>query len=190
MTRLGSWAGGAGALHDPAGILESAREDASFLDGALPVHRSSSAGQHATSLQFAPAGVSIAKDAMALSFMAQGPHDIRPDLLLYVVAKDRTRLPRLFEYGCNYLAAWAARRGLKVTEDVLQVCTVDALAILADRTAPYSVRTRAAELHVRASTLGAVRRCAVSAFTSRYREAVEAYINASLGVGDTRDPLA
>lgn len=113
------------------------------------------------------------RQAMALAFIRVSPYDIRPNLLLYVLEKDDEQLPKLFEYGCRYLAIMLARRGLAVPEEPIYIAVWDALAILQARKAPYNIKERGKELGLGSEAYGALRSVAVRVFTQRYREAFD-----------------
>jgi len=127
------------------------------------------------------------RQAIALAFMRSGVHDIRPDLLLYVAEHDDDRLPRLFGYGCQYLAKRYERAALAVPEDAVQVAVVDALAILRMRKAPYTLKERAGELRLRTHVYGAIRKTAVRLFEQRYHEALARFEAAMSGSEENDD---
>lgn len=121
------------------------------------------------------------RQAAALAFMRIGKHDIRPDLLLYVVEHDDERFTKLFCHGCNYLAVHCARANMDVPEDAIQLAVVDALSILRTRKAAYSLRERARELNLRAHVYGALRKIATRLFEQRYEEALKRFQMAMRG---------
>ena len=123
----------------------------------------------------------LIRQSTALAFMRQGEHDIRPDLLLYVVQHDDERFPRLFCYGCNYLTVWLQRSGQSASEDAIQLAVSDALSILRTRRAPWTLKERAKELRLRLRTFRALRAKAAEMFNKRYVEAVTLYREASRG---------
>ena len=113
------------------------------------------------------------RQAMALAFIQVSPYDIRPNLLLYVLERDDDQLPKLFGYGCRYLSILLARHRLAVPEEPIQAAVWDALTILRDRKASYTLKERAKDLGLRAHVYGVLRSAAVRVFLRRYREAFE-----------------
>lgn len=157
--------------------------------GTLRVSVSNASGQVETGERVnVSAGSSLWRESVALSYMAEDPRDIRPDLLLFVAAQDASRFPKLFEYGRNYLGYCLAMHGRTIDEAALASAAIDALAIVLSRKAPMTVRERALNHRLRAAEYGLLRRRAVELFRKRYREATDRYVQALAGVGQTRDP--
>lgn len=190
MSRLPEWQGGASILGGRVAAFAAVEDDpGENTSGALRVSVSNAAGQIETGERVnVSAGSSLWRESIALSYMAEDPRDIRPDLLLFVAARDVSRYPKLLEYGCNYLGYCLAMHGREIAEAVLESATTDALGVMLLRRAPATVRVRAAHHRMRAAEYGLLRRKAVEVFRRRYREATERYIQALAGVENTRNP--
>lgn len=190
MTRLAEWQGGPSSLCRAGSTVTKGQVGA---DGApkaesMRVSASGPSGQIDTGAVITVSAGSLWKEAAALSFMSAGPQDIRPDLLLYVVAQDSSRFPRLLAYGCNYLRHCLQLHDQAVPEVALHAAASDALMIMLTRVAPFSIRQRALTLQMRSAEFGLLRRRALNLFRSRYREATERYVQALVGVSSTLDP--
>lgn len=188
MTRLPQWQGGPSSLGGGVGIASGVDEEGQWRADALQVSAYGAAGQAETGQAVSIAAGGLWREATALALMTEGPHDIRPDILLYVAAQDDARFERLATYGCNYLFADQDARGEYLSAEVIEVAVGDALQILQQRRAALTIRQRALELGIRAATFGHIRRRAVRLFQRRYREAAERYSEALLGVVHTRKP--
>lgn len=124
----------------------------------------------------------LIRQSVALAYMRAGEHDIRPDLLLFVVLHEHEPFPRLFSYGCHYIEVWLARHGQTAPKDAIRLAVNDALAIVLTRRAPCPLRERAKEIGIRQRTFRALRAKALQMFERRYHEAVVRYRQASRGI--------
>lgn len=73
---------------------------------------------------------SLWQEAAALSAMSAGPYDIRPRLLLLLVAEDLSGLAAIIRHGDGYLRGWCERMGKARGEAATRAAAADALARL------------------------------------------------------------
>ncbi|HXI15016.1 MAG TPA: hypothetical protein VNM48_01500 [Chloroflexota bacterium] len=130
---------------------------------------------------------SLATEAGALSFMGQGPHDVRPAMLLAMYGEDPRALSECLAYGVRYMQAWCLASGVTRGEAATKAAAADALAVVygarrkrvvgegtPDR-AQVSADDRAWELVMRAASYRELRKVALRMFRKRLREACLAY---------------
>jgi hypothetical protein len=114
---------------------------------------------------------------MGFSLIARDRRDVRPDILALVWQRHTQALPKLIEYGRNYLIA----SGHKMQPNVLEAAAADALVIMMYgkrrglRTHGPTLRMRDAQFRLRHGTLGPLRDVALRAYLRRYKEAVERF---------------
>lgn len=71
------------------------------------------------------------RGASALAFMSQGPHDVRPHLLLLHYGQVGESIEPCVKYGANYLSAWCDRCEIGRTwGSVFEDAAADGLAVL------------------------------------------------------------
>lgn len=130
---------------------------------------------------------SIATEAGALSFMAAGPHDVRPYLLLAMFGQDQAAILRCHRYAIAYLQAWCHASGVMRGEAAIQAAAADALAVMygarhkrvagqgtPGRTAP-AADDRARSLGLRAGCYRELRNVALRMYRRRLQEACVAF---------------
>lgn len=140
---------------------------------------------------------SLSAEAAALAFMRRGPYDVRPPLLLLMLGQHSREVPACIRYGTNYLHAWCLRRGMTASHQAIEAAAFDGLGLLyrirgpraaaAGKTSPLAVPAaarRAKSLAMRHADYRRLRSVVLSAFQSRYLEAVAAF--ASVTTNDER----
>lgn len=118
---------------------------------------------------------SLATEAGALSFMAQGPHDVRPAMLLAMIGQDQAAILACLMYGVRYLTAWCSKAGVTRSDEAIKAASADALSVLYRRRARVSADDRAMELGMRAESYRELRNVALRMFRNRLQEARHAY---------------
>lgn len=126
---------------------------------------------------------SLADEAAALSFLADGPHDVRPFLLLAMFGEDPRAILACLQYGARYLSAWCEASGVLRGEAAITAAASDALAVLYGsrhkrvvgqgtprRTAP-AADDRARALGMRAESYRELRKVALRMYRRRLEEA-------------------
>ena len=87
----------------------------------------------------------------ALSFMSEGPHDIRPALVSLYYAGQEQHIEAVLDYGHAYMQAWCTSRGERYKADVLRFGVVDGLMKLYMPAACMPTDQRASQLGIRAA---------------------------------------
>lgn len=98
-------------------------------------------------------------------------HDIRPALLLLFHAGDASQVERVAEHGFRYVSAYAAMRGIRVSDEALWIAAVDALSVCWRRRAPEPVGVRSRQLRMRNGTFFELRTAADNMYRARLHEA-------------------
>lgn len=118
---------------------------------------------------------SLAPEAAALSYMAAGPHDVRPQILLALYGQDARALLACVGYGVRYLSAWCEINGEPRTRDAIHAAAADALEVIYRRRAPLAADARAKTLGLRAASFRQLRSLALRVYRRRLQEACVAY---------------
>lgn len=138
---------------------------------------------------------SLANEAAALSYMRLHAYDVRPNLLVLVLAQDMRELDTCHRYALNYLRAWCCRRGISYSLEVMVAAATDGLAAFyrlrelrkaSRRTPPLATpatKERSKALRIRDDTYRGLRSVVLSALQDRYLEAVANFARA-LGSSD------
>ena len=124
---------------------------------------------------------SLWREAAALSFMACGPKDIRPAMLLLFYAQDTSALAAVLRYGSGYVSAWCQRKRLKRTDAACLAAAADALNLLWCRRAPSPANLRARQLCMRRADFTELRQVARRAYERRIKEAERCFEMGPMG---------
>jgi hypothetical protein len=114
-------------------------------------------------------------EAAALSFMREGPHDVRPALLLAMFAEDERAIVACLVHGWRYVSAWCWHHRKPHGEATTKAAAADALALIFRRRAGMSADARARSLRMRAADYRALRLVALRMYRQRLREAAVRY---------------
>lgn len=87
----------------------------------------------------------------ALSFMSEGPHDVRPALVCLYYAGQEQHLETVLAYGHAYMQAWCLSRGERYKADALRFGVVDGLMKLYMPALCVPTDQRASQLGMRAA---------------------------------------
>jgi len=123
------------------------------------------------------------QEAAALAYMATGPHDVRPRLLLLMHAEDASQLPAILTHGHGYLRGLCQRMGDTRSDEAMQAAALDALQALFDgrdrrckaQANRWSVRDRSRSLAMRTADYGTLRRAMYGAYSQWLAEARERF---------------
>lgn len=143
------------------------------------------------------------EECRLLSAMATSPHDIRPDILRFLIGGDMTRLARLHAYGVMYLRQWSTKSQTNVSHQLAAIVVDDALVRLfwpgakrhldrtrerkSDRPAPPSIKERSIYFGMRGQAYFQMRCVVVDMFRRRYDEGFEEWIRKDVGVNHSRE---
>ncbi len=132
------------------------------------------------------------KEAAALAMMHDGPHDVRPHLLLLHVGQVRSEIAPCVRYGRDYLRAWCERAGEMVRADACEAAAADGLARVywgrkTRNASRVTAEDRAQALRMRKAVYLVMVRKVEDAFRMRLAEAVVLFGSA---MGDGPELLA
>jgi hypothetical protein len=115
----------------------------------------------------------------ALSFMSEGPHDIRPALVSLYYAGEEWHLEAVLGYGITYLRTWLESRGEHPKLETLRWAVADGLLKLymPDRCPPTD--QRASQLKVRASSYRRLKAIAHDLYRTRLTEGALRFVAAA-----------
>lgn len=122
----------------------------------------------------------LREEAAALAMMREGPHDIRPELLLLFHAGAAEHFDRVLQHGTFYLRARCALRGTPHPPWVLEAAAGDALAVLWARRAPRPISERARQFRMRNATYSLLRKVALAMYKERLHEARVRFITGTI----------
>lgn len=126
---------------------------------------------------------SLWQEAAALAYMATGPYDVRPRLLLLMHAEVSTTIPEILAYGHGYLRGWCKRVGVERSTEAMQAAAFDALQTLFDgrdrrrkaTVSRWTVTDRARILTMRTADYSAMRRLMLAAYLQWLSEGRERF---------------